>query len=142
PAPGFRRGDSRMSSAPSSGSRNRATAIPAAPALGLQLRAASCWPMAAASCSPIARKAVSGRWSDCPRRAKWVLLSLDFNRRIEVQPMRVSSLMGRWLLLVGLVAVLPMISGCNTLKGAGKDIQKIGEGVQTGVETVEDEVTK
>jgi predicted small secreted protein len=55
--------------------------------------------------------------------------------------MRVTSLMGRWLLLVGLVAALPVLSACNTLKGAGKDIQKIGEGVQTGVETVEDEVT-
>lgn len=43
--------------------------------------------------------------------------------------MRVTSLMGRWLLLVGLVAALPVLSACNTLKGAGKDIQKIGEGV-------------
>jgi predicted small secreted protein len=49
--------------------------------------------------------------------------------------------MARWALLVALVAALPNLSACNTLKGAGKDIQKIGEGVQTGVETVEEEVT-
>jgi predicted small secreted protein len=47
----------------------------------------------------------------------------------------------RWALLVGLIAALPALSACNTLKGAGKDIQKIGEGVQSGVETVEQEVT-
>jgi predicted small secreted protein len=55
--------------------------------------------------------------------------------------MRVTSPMGRWLLLLGLVAALPALSACNTLKGAGKDIQKIGEGVETGVKTVEDEMT-
>jgi len=55
--------------------------------------------------------------------------------------MRIANRAARWALLVGLVAALPAMSGCNTLKGAGKDIQKIGEGVQTGVETVEDEVT-
>jgi predicted small secreted protein len=55
--------------------------------------------------------------------------------------MRVATLLARWLVLVGLVAAVPVLSACNTLKGAGKDIQKIGEGVETGVETVEDEVT-
>jgi predicted small secreted protein len=55
--------------------------------------------------------------------------------------MRIAHQAARWALLVGLIAVLPAMSGCNTLKGAGKDIQKIGEGVQTGVESVEDEVT-
>ena len=49
--------------------------------------------------------------------------------------------LARWALLLGLVAALPALSACNTLKGAGKDIQKIGEGVQSGVETVEQEVT-
>ena len=47
----------------------------------------------------------------------------------------------RWALLLGLIAALPALSGCNTLKGAGKDIQKIVEGVQTGVEKVEQDVT-
>ncbi|MBA4098361.1 MAG: entericidin [Rhodospirillum sp.] len=55
--------------------------------------------------------------------------------------MRIAHQAARWALLVGLIAALPAMSGCNTLKGAGKDIEKIGEGVQTGVETVEDEVT-
>lgn len=55
--------------------------------------------------------------------------------------MRSANQVARWVLLVGLIAALPAVTGCNTLKGAGKDIQKIGEGVQTGVETVEDEVT-
>jgi predicted small secreted protein len=54
--------------------------------------------------------------------------------------MRVATLLARWLVLAGLVAALPALSACNTLKGAGKDIQKIGEGVETGVKTVEDEV--
>ena len=55
--------------------------------------------------------------------------------------MRNASRTARWALLLGLIAALPGLAACNTLKGAGKDIQKIGEGVQTGVETVEDEVT-
>ena len=55
--------------------------------------------------------------------------------------MRTASVRARWALLLGLVAALPVLSACNTLKGAGKDIQKIGEGVQTGVEAVEKEVT-
>ena len=54
--------------------------------------------------------------------------------------MRIAKL-ARWALLVGLVAALPALPACNTLKGAGKNIQKIGEGVQSGVETVEQEVT-
>ena len=55
--------------------------------------------------------------------------------------MRIASRTARWVLLLGLIATLPGLAACNTLKGAGKDIQKIGEGVETGVETVEDEVT-
>jgi predicted small secreted protein len=55
--------------------------------------------------------------------------------------MRFANRTARWAVLIGLVAALPMLSACNTLKGAGKDIQKIGEGVETGVKTVEQEVT-
>jgi predicted small secreted protein len=55
--------------------------------------------------------------------------------------MRAATLLARWLVLAGLVAALPALSACNTLKGAGRDIQKIGEGVESGVNTVEQEVT-
>ncbi len=55
--------------------------------------------------------------------------------------MRIANRTARWALIVGLLAALPAVTACNTVKGAGKDIQKIGEGVQTGVETVEEEVT-
>jgi predicted small secreted protein len=55
--------------------------------------------------------------------------------------MRIAHRTARWALLAGLLAALPAVAACNTLRGAGKDIQKIGEGVQTGVETVEEEVT-
>jgi predicted small secreted protein len=55
--------------------------------------------------------------------------------------MRVATLLARWLVLVALVAAAPALSACNTLRGAGKDIQKIGEGVETGVDAVEEEVT-
>jgi predicted small secreted protein len=55
--------------------------------------------------------------------------------------MRLANRTARWAILLGLIATLAGLSACNTLKGAGKDIQKIGEGVETGVKTVEDEVT-
>jgi predicted small secreted protein len=55
--------------------------------------------------------------------------------------MRIANRTARWALLIGLVAVLPTLGACNTLRGAGKDIQKIGEGVETGVNKVEQEVT-
>jgi predicted small secreted protein len=55
--------------------------------------------------------------------------------------MLIANRTARWALLIGLIAALPALAACNTLKGAGKDIEKIGEGVQTGVETVEQEVT-
>lgn len=55
--------------------------------------------------------------------------------------MHIANRASRWALLLGFIAALPVLTACNTLKGAGKDIEKIGEGVQSGVETVEDEVT-
>lgn len=47
----------------------------------------------------------------------------------------------RWALLVGLVAALPAITACNTLKGAAEGVESIGEGLQRDVEKVEQEVT-
>jgi glutamate-5-semialdehyde dehydrogenase len=43
--------------------------------------------------------------------------------------------------LIGLVAALPAISGCNTLKGAAKGVESIGSGLQKDVEKVEQTVT-
>ena len=47
----------------------------------------------------------------------------------------------RWALLVGLVVALPVMSGCNTVKGAAKGVESIGSGLQKDVEAVEEEVT-
>jgi predicted small secreted protein len=43
--------------------------------------------------------------------------------------MRIANRTARWALLAALLAALPAVTACNTVKGAGKDIQKIGEGV-------------
>jgi len=47
----------------------------------------------------------------------------------------------RWALLAGLIAALPVLSGCNTLKGAAKGVESIGSGLQKDVEKVEQTVT-
>jgi len=55
--------------------------------------------------------------------------------------MRIANRAARWALLIGLIAALPALSGCNTLKGAAKGVESIGSGLQKDVETVEEEVT-
>jgi predicted small secreted protein len=55
--------------------------------------------------------------------------------------MRIAHRTAGWALLVGLIAALPAMSGCNTLKGAAKGVESIGSGLQKDVETVEQEVT-
>jgi len=55
--------------------------------------------------------------------------------------MRIANRAARWALLVGLVAALPAMSGCNTLKGAAKGVESIGSGLQKDVEKVEQTVT-
>lgn len=52
--------------------------------------------------------------------------------------MAVMTLNKRTLLRAGLVLISLQLCGCNTLAGAGKDIQKIGEVVQDGAEAVGD----
>jgi predicted small secreted protein len=49
--------------------------------------------------------------------------------------------MARWALLIGLIASVPALSGCNTLKGAAKGVESIGSGLQKDVEKVEQTVT-
>lgn len=44
----------------------------------------------------------------------------------------------RALLCAGLILAGLQLAGCNTLAGAGKDIQKIGEVVEDGAEAVGD----
>jgi len=44
----------------------------------------------------------------------------------------------RALLIAALAAAALAIAGCNTLAGAGKDIQKIGEVVEDGAHAVGD----
>jgi len=46
----------------------------------------------------------------------------------------------RALLYAGLTLIGLQVAGCNTLQGAGKDIQKIGEVVEEGAEEVGDEM--
>lgn len=55
--------------------------------------------------------------------------------------MRIANRTTRWALLIGLIAALPALSGCNTLKGAAKGVESIGSGLQKDVEKVEQEVT-
>jgi predicted small secreted protein len=55
--------------------------------------------------------------------------------------MRIANRAARWALLVGLIAALPALSACNTLKGAAKGVESIGSGLQKDVEKVEQEVT-
>lgn len=39
------------------------------------------------------------------------------------------------------VAALPLVTACNTVKGAGKDVEATGEVVQDVAQDVEDELT-
>jgi len=55
--------------------------------------------------------------------------------------MHIANRVARWALVVGLVAALPALTACNTLKGAAKGVESIGQGLQKDVETVEEEVT-
>jgi predicted small secreted protein len=55
--------------------------------------------------------------------------------------MRIANRAARWALLVGLIAALPALSACNTLKGAAQGVESIGSGLQKDVEKVEQEVT-
>jgi predicted small secreted protein len=55
--------------------------------------------------------------------------------------MRIANRAARWALLAGLLAAMPAMSGCNTVKGAAKGVESIGSGLQKDVEAVEQEVT-
>jgi predicted small secreted protein len=55
--------------------------------------------------------------------------------------MRIAKRSARWALVLVLVAALPAMTACNTLKGAAKGVESIGSGLQKDVETVEQEVT-
>jgi predicted small secreted protein len=55
--------------------------------------------------------------------------------------MRIAHRTARWALLIGLVAALPAVSACNTVKGAAKGVESIGSGLQKDVEKVEQTVT-
>ena len=55
--------------------------------------------------------------------------------------MRTAHRAARWALLAGLIATMPAMSGCNTLKGAAKGVESIGSGLQKDVEKVEETVT-
>ncbi len=47
----------------------------------------------------------------------------------------------RKLVLIGLVAAtVPALAACNTVKGAGKDIEKGGEAIQDGAENVQQDM--
>ncbi len=56
--------------------------------------------------------------------------------------MSLTMLTARKLMILGLVALaIPALSACNTVKGAGKDIEKGGEAIQDGAEEVHDDIT-
>jgi predicted small secreted protein len=55
--------------------------------------------------------------------------------------MRIAYRAARWALLAGVIAAVPVMSGCNTLKGAAKGVESIGSGLQKDVEKVEQTVT-
>lgn len=47
----------------------------------------------------------------------------------------------RKALLIGLtVLAIPALAACNTVKGAGKDIETGGEAIQDGAENVQDDM--
>lgn len=45
----------------------------------------------------------------------------------------------RKLLYAGLILITVPITACNTVKGAGKDVQNVGEAVEEGAEEVGEE---
>jgi predicted small secreted protein len=50
-------------------------------------------------------------------------------------------LAARKLFIIGLaIVVIPALAACNTVKGAGKDIEKGGEAIQDGAEDVQDDM--
>jgi hypothetical protein len=55
--------------------------------------------------------------------------------------MHIAHRAARWALLAGLIAALPAMSGCETVKGAAKGVESIGSGLQKDVEKVEQTVT-
>lgn len=55
--------------------------------------------------------------------------------------MRIAYRVAHWALVLGLIAAVPAMSGCNTLKGAAKGVESIGSGLQKDVEKVEQTVT-
>ena len=55
--------------------------------------------------------------------------------------MHIARRAARWAFLLGLIAAMPAMSGCNTLKGAAKGVESIGSGLQKDVEKVEQTVT-
>ena len=55
--------------------------------------------------------------------------------------MRIAHRAARWALLIGLIAALPAVSACETVKGAAKGVESIGSGLQKDVENVERTVT-
>lgn len=49
--------------------------------------------------------------------------------------------MTRKILFVSLIAAaIPALSACNTVKGAGKDIEKGGEAIQNGADNVKNDM--
>jgi len=47
----------------------------------------------------------------------------------------------RKIILIGLMAVVvPALAACNTVKGAGKDIEKGGEAIQNGADNVQEDI--
>ena len=55
--------------------------------------------------------------------------------------MRNANRTARWAVLVGLLAAMPAMSACNTVKGAAKGVESIGSGLQKDIENVEQTVT-
>ena len=56
--------------------------------------------------------------------------------------MSLTMISARKLVLISLVAfAIPALGACNTVKGAGKDIEKGGEAIQDGAEEVHDDIT-
>jgi len=47
----------------------------------------------------------------------------------------------RKIMLLGLLAtMIPAISACNTVKGAGKDVKAAGQGIENGAEKVQNDI--
>ena len=56
--------------------------------------------------------------------------------------MSLTMISARKLVLISLVALaVPALGACNTVKGAGKDLEKGSEAIQDGAEEVHDDIT-